>query len=153
MVATIKVRNFHAVKDVLENFGVAPAYALKRAGLDPNLFSNKENVVLYADVARLVAECARLAHCDDFRLRVGMREDVSVLGLTGLLSLSAMKVGEALQFIVAGLKTSDTGGFRAPQRHGFPQLYCRRSGRSQPGASGRRRNGDRLQYDATILRR
>jgi AraC-like DNA-binding protein len=110
MVATIKVRNFHAVKEVLENFGVVPADALKRVGLDPNLFANKENVVLYADAARLVAECARLTNCDDFGLRVGMRQDASAMGLTGLLSLSAMKVGEALQFIVAGLKTSDTGG-------------------------------------------
>ena len=110
MVATIKVRNFHAVKEVLENFGVVPADALKRVGLDPNLFANKENVVLYADAARLVEECARLTNCDDFGLRVGMRQDASAMGLTGLLSLSAAKVGEALQFVVAGLKTSDTGG-------------------------------------------
>jgi AraC-like DNA-binding protein len=110
MVATIKVRNFHAVKEVLETFGVVPADALGRVGLAPNLFANKENVVLYADAVRLVAECARLTNCDDFGLRVGMRQGALAMGLTGLLSLSAMKVGEALQFIVAGLKTSDTGG-------------------------------------------
>ena len=77
------------MKEVLEAFGVDPADVLAGVELDPNLFSNRENVVLYADAARLVAECARLTNCDDFGLRVGMRSDASAMGLAGLVSLNA----------------------------------------------------------------
>jgi AraC-like DNA-binding protein len=123
MVATIKVRNIYAVKEVLESFGVDPAKALVAVGLNPDLFSNRENVILYADAARLTVECARLAKCDDFGFRVGTRSDASAMGLTGLVSLNALTVGEALQFIVAGLKTSDTGGiFAFEARNGAVHL-------------------------------
>ncbi|MCI4678631.1 AraC family transcriptional regulator [Rhodoblastus acidophilus] len=123
MVATIKVRNFFAVKDVLEFFGVEPAAALKNVGLDPNLFANRETVVLYSDAGRLLAECARLTDRDDFGFRAGQREDATAMGLTGLLSLHAMKVGEALGYIAVGLRASDTGGvFSFEARGGVASL-------------------------------
>lgn len=110
MVATIKVRNFFAVKELLERLGHDPRAVLKSAGLDLGLFDNCENVVLYAEAARLLDHCAKITGCDDFGLQAGARQDASALGLAGLVSLNATRIGEALQTIVRGLKTCDTGG-------------------------------------------
>lgn len=118
------------------------------SGRDPNLFSNRANVVLYADVARLVAECARLTNCDDFCVRVGMRSDAAAMGLTRLVCLNAMKVGETLQVIAGGLKTSDTGGifaFEARKRSAF--LSYIGPGDAEPG------NAARPQGVSPVLRR
>jgi AraC-like DNA-binding protein len=110
MVATIKVRNFSALKDLLESFGVDPKDVLAKVGLDPDLFANHETFVLYRDAARLVGECVRLTGRDDFGLLVGQRQDATAMGLAGLVSLHAINVGAALSCIVAGLRTCDTGG-------------------------------------------
>ena len=110
MVATIKVRNFYGAKEVLEGLGVEPAGVLESVGLDGGLFSNRETVILYADALRFIVACARATRRDDFGLLVGMRQDAAAVGLVGLMSLSAMRVGEALQIIATGLRTSDTGG-------------------------------------------
>jgi hypothetical protein len=110
MVATIKVRNFHAAKDVLESFGVDPAGVLDAVGLDHNLFSNRDNVVLYADMLRFVAQCVHATRCEEFGLLVGMRQNVAAVGLAGVVSLNALRVGEALDILASGLRTTDTGG-------------------------------------------
>jgi AraC-like DNA-binding protein len=110
MVGTLKVRNFFAVSEVLESLGHDPGAALKSVGLDPALFANRETVVLYADAARLLNHCARLTRCEDFGLQAGMRQGVHALGLAGLVSLNAMLVADALGYLAAGLRTSDTGG-------------------------------------------
>lgn len=123
MVATIKVRNLHGCKGVLEEFGVDPADVLAAVGLDRNLFSNRETMILYADALRFLAAGARAIRRDDFGLLVGMRQDTSAIGLVGLMSLSAMRVGEALQIIATGLRTSDTGGvFSHEARNGLLYL-------------------------------
>jgi Arabinose-binding domain of AraC transcription regulator, N-term len=46
---------------------------LRRAGLDPHLFSNLENVLPIAAVGRLVGECVKATGREDFGLRVGAR--------------------------------------------------------------------------------
>ena len=110
MVATVMVRNFSAVAEVLEELGVAPTTVLNALNLSPDLFVSRENRILFEDLGRLVEQCVQVTHCDDFGLRVGMREDASAVGLAGLMSLNSATVAEALQVIAAGLRISDTGG-------------------------------------------
>jgi AraC-like DNA-binding protein len=110
MVGTLKVRNFLAVEELLEALGLDCGAALKAVGLDLGLFANRETLVLYADAARLLDHCGRIAGCDDFGLQAGMRQGAAAMGLTGLVSLNAMLVGDALDYMARGLKTSDTGG-------------------------------------------
>ena len=108
--ATTKVRNFRALREVMLSFGVAPGRILQSAGLDPNLFDNAENTILYSDLDRLTSKTIQATGCRHLGLIVGMRQDITVTGLVGLASMHAPTVGEALQLIAAGLKLTDSGG-------------------------------------------
>ena len=108
--ATVKVRNAAALVDTLEELGADPAAILRRAGIEPGLFANPDNDLPYSTLGRLVGECVRETGCEAFGLRVGARTEPTAMGLTGLVSLHASTVREALMTLAAGLKTSDTGG-------------------------------------------
>jgi AraC-like DNA-binding protein len=108
--ATAKIRNVAAVPATLVELGADPATVLRRAGLDPNLFSNPESVMPYAALGRLVTESVKATGCESFGLRVGANTKASSLGLTSLVSINSPTVRDALQVIVDTLKTSETGG-------------------------------------------
>ena len=108
--ATAKIRNVAAIPATLVEFGVDPAIVLRRAGLDPNLFSNPENVMPYAALGRLMTESVEATGCESFGLRVGVNTKASSLGLTSLVSINSPTVRDALKVIVDTLKTSETGG-------------------------------------------
>ncbi len=105
-----KIRNVAAVPATLVEFCVDPATVLRRAGLDPNLFSNPENVMPYAALGRLLTESVKATGCESFGLRVGASTKASSLGLTSLVSINSPTVRDAVQVIVDTLKTSETGG-------------------------------------------
>ena len=108
--ATIKVRNTATIPQTLIEFGADPAAIFRAVGLDPDLFSNPENVYSYAALGRLAAESVRVTRREDFGLRVGSKLGVQAVELAGLVSLHAPTVGEALQVVIEGLRTTDTGG-------------------------------------------
>ncbi len=108
--ATIKARNVAGIPDALKDLGADPDAVLRAAGVEPDVFSNPDNELPYAAVGRLVSECVRATGCEAFGLRVGARSGATAMGLTGLVSMHASTVGEALNVIVASLKTSDNGG-------------------------------------------
>ncbi len=126
LAATINVRNFLALLDVLRSLGADPAQVLESAGLEPNLFDCPEKTVLYTDLDRLLSEAMRATGCRDMGLHVGVLEGISAAGLVGLVSLNSRTVREALDALVAGLKTSDGGGaVRLEVRHDIASLgYC-----------------------------
>jgi AraC-like DNA-binding protein len=107
--ATIKVRSFFAVEEVLRSLGVDPGKVLQAAGLDPHLFSNLDRMVLYSDADRLFTYAIAATGCEDFGLRVGMRADATVIGLAGLVSMNCRTVGEAWRTVVEGLRGSGSG--------------------------------------------
>ena len=108
--ATVKVRNAAAIPQVLGEFGADPGNVLRRAGLEPDAFSDPDNALPYSALGRLIGECVRATGREDFGLCVGARMGATAIGLTGLVSLHAPTVRDALEVIAAGLKTSDTGG-------------------------------------------
>ena len=108
--ATIKIRNVAAIPTTLVELGTDPAKVLLSSGLGPNLFSSPENVILFAALSRLVRESVEATGCEDFGLRVGAKTNASALGLTSLVSFNCATVREALEVVIATLKTSDRGG-------------------------------------------
>ena len=108
--AIAKIRNVAAIPATLVELGADPATVLRRAGLDPNLFSDPENVMPYAALGRLMTESVKATGCESFGLRVGANTKASSLGLTSLVSINSPTVRDALQVIVDTLKTSETGG-------------------------------------------
>ena len=108
--ATVKARNIAAVPATLRELGADPDAVIRQAGLDPSVFSNRENVIPYAAVGQLFAEGVRATGCESFGLRAGMKMKASAIGLTGLVSINSPTVREALRVIIDTLKTSDTGG-------------------------------------------
>ncbi len=108
--ATICVRNFRAMQDVLRSLGTDPARVLESAGLEPDLLEHPEKTILYTDLDRLLSEAVRATGCRDVGLHVGVLQGISAAGLVGLVSMNARTVREALEAIIAGLKTTDSGG-------------------------------------------
>ena len=106
----MKVRNIAAIPATLVELGVDADATIRRAGLDPRLFCDPENVAPFPAVGRLVAECVRATGAEDFGLRVGARTKPTAMGLTALVSMNRPTVREALQVVIDTLKTSDTGG-------------------------------------------
>ena len=108
--AIAKIRNVAAIPATLAELGVDPATVLGQVGLDPNLFSDPENVMPYAALGRLMTESVKATGCESFGLRLGANTKVSSLGLTSLVSINSATVRDALQVIIDTLKTSETGG-------------------------------------------
>ena len=110
IVPTFKVRNATEIASTLRDLGVDPETVLRQQGIQPELFSNPENVLLYAALGRLAAACVAATGCDDFGLQVGARSAPTVMGLTGLVSMNSPTVRDGIGVILTTLRTSDTGG-------------------------------------------
>ena len=109
-VATIKVRNFRGLREVMLSLDVPPGPILQSLGLDPNLFDEAEKTILYSDLDRLISKVCSATGCAHVGLLVGIRANITITGIVGLASMHAPTVGDALQMIAAGLKLTDTGG-------------------------------------------
>jgi AraC-like DNA-binding protein len=108
--AIIHVRNFRALRDVLQSLGADTARILQSAGLARDLFDNSARAILYTDLDRLLSEAMRATGCRDLGLRIGVLQGIFAAGLPGLVSMNCATVREALGTIVTGLKTTDSGG-------------------------------------------
>ena len=107
--ATIKVRNAAAIVPTLVELGVDSNAVLRSAGIEPAMFSDPDNDLPFATLGRLVSACVKATACELFGLRVGARRTMTSLGLTGLVSMHASTVREALQIISNSIQTTNTG--------------------------------------------
>ena len=107
--ATIKVRNAAAILPTLAELGVDPNAVLRSAGIEPAMFSNPDSDLPFSTLDRLVEACVDATACKSFGLRVGARMQPTAVGLTGLVSMHAPTVRDALQVLSSTLKTSNTG--------------------------------------------
>jgi AraC-like DNA-binding protein len=107
--AIIKVRNVAAILPTLTDLGADPEAVLRSAGIEPAMFSDPDNDLPFAAVGKLATECVKATGCESFGLRVGARRNMTSIGLTGLVSMHAPTVRDALQIISDSIRTSNTG--------------------------------------------
>lgn len=116
--AIVKVRNIAAILPTLADLGADPEVVLRAAEIEPAILSDPDNDLPFAAVGRLVGECVKATGCDSFGLQVGARRNLTSIGLTGLVSMHASTVRDALQIISGSIKTSNAGVATMLEEHG-----------------------------------
>ena len=82
--------------EVLREFGVDLGEVLAAAGVRPDIFSDRENLIDYAALARLLLECARQSHCDHIVLLICQRTRLADFGLAAQAALLGETAGKGL---------------------------------------------------------
>jgi AraC-like DNA-binding protein len=82
---------------------------LRRHGLSPGQLAEPEARVPYTEWSELLEDCAQSWHCPEFGLRLGMIQNLNVLGPIGLVARLTDTVGEALRAIEANMATHTSG--------------------------------------------
>lgn len=82
---------------------------LRRHGLSPGQLADPEARVPYTEWSELLEDCAQSWHCPEFGLRLGMIQNLNVLGPIGLVARLTDTVGEALRAIEANMATHTSG--------------------------------------------
>ena len=92
-----RIAAYLALPEVLSGLGVDVADVLDAAGLPASVFDDRENLVAYPDLGRLLAVSARLSNCDYIALLVARHVRLADMGLAGAAALCGASVGEGLQ--------------------------------------------------------
>jgi AraC-like DNA-binding protein len=95
---------------LLESFGVDPATAARRAGLDLRVLADPESRIPFSLLGRFMAECVRATRCEHFGLQLGAEEGLGALGVVGHFVQHASDVGTALRNLSSFLHHQETGG-------------------------------------------
>ena len=111
--ATLRVGGAAEILAVLEDFGVDSDGVLIEAGIDPELFTDPDNLITYAARDRLFRQCVSRTGCQHFGLLVGQRMNLKALGLVGLLMKTSPDVGKALKSLVNLLHLHTQGAVMA----------------------------------------
>jgi len=105
----IRVGGFLALLDVVRDCGIEPRSFIRRAGMNPAVFDDPENVIPYQDLCRLVHRAVEATRCEHLGLMVGARSTIASLGLVGLFTQVHADVGTALRALVRYLHLHDRG--------------------------------------------
>lgn len=82
-----------------EKFGVNPSSIFSKVELSPQLLSNEESLIPAEKVAALLEVAAEMTDCSEFGIRLGLRQQPSILGLIGLSMHQCSNLGEALDVL------------------------------------------------------
>ena len=104
--------------EVLAGLGADSDTVIREAGFDPALFTDPENTILFTEVGRLLAHCARRTGCPHLGLLIGQKSQRAALGIVGLLVQSSPDVGTALRNLVQYLHLHDRGAVPSLQQAG-----------------------------------
>jgi AraC-like DNA-binding protein len=94
---------------VLRELGFEPAAVLEGTGFDPGFFTDPDMPMQYQAGARVLSRCATATRCDQFGLLLGERAGAEVMGLPGLLLMSAQDLGTGLRDLVHYMDLHDRG--------------------------------------------
>lgn len=97
------------VPELLHSFGVSLATVARRADVPPSIFEDPENRISFADIGRLMAECAAVTDCPHFGLLVGQQSGVAAAGMVGRLARHSASVRHALRVMITHLHLHDRG--------------------------------------------
>lgn len=94
---------------VLRELGFEPAAVLEGTGFSPDFFTDPDMPMQYQAGARVLSHCAMATRCDQFGLLLGERAGAEVMGLPGLLLMSAQDLGTGLRDLVHYMDLHDRG--------------------------------------------
>jgi AraC-like DNA-binding protein len=106
--ATLRVSAAWGLPELLEDLGVELAAVLGDAHLPRDLFDNRENVLTYPQLERLLLACERRAQCDYIGLLVGQRSRLADMGLAGEIARCADTVRNGLLAFIEHFNLHDT---------------------------------------------
>lgn len=98
-----------ALCDVVRELGHQPAAVLEGTGFEPGFFTDPDMPMLYEAGARVLTRCATATQCEHFGLLLGERAGAEVMGLPGLLLMSAQDPGTGLRDLVDTMDLHDRG--------------------------------------------
>lgn len=85
---------------VMREFGVELGALLETAKVRKDIFDDRDNLIPYPALGRLLAECERRSNCDHIALLITQHTRLADLGLAGQIALCAETAGEGLQRLV-----------------------------------------------------
>jgi len=95
-IGMVRVAALVPVPALLAEFGHDPEAVLGPFGVTKKLLSDSQNVLPFADTGRVLEHCALVTNVPHFGLLTGDRENLSMLGVLGLIMFNAHTIGEAL---------------------------------------------------------
>jgi AraC-like DNA-binding protein len=107
---------------VLRELGFEPAAVLEGTGFDPGFFTDPDMPMQYRAAARVLNRCAAATRCDQFGLLLGERAGAEVMGLPGLLLMSAQDLGTGLADLVHYMDLHDRGAVLTLEKDGDAAL-------------------------------
>jgi len=94
--------------ETLRELGVDVEAMLEEAGMTPEIFEDRDNLVSYSALARLFEICAQRLNRDDLGLLIGQRTRLTDLGVAGELALCGETVEEGLRRFIEHYNLHDT---------------------------------------------
>ena len=94
--ATLRVSAAWGLANLLQDLGIDLGAMLRSAGLPGDLFSDRENLVTYQRLERLLLACEQLSGCDYFGMLLGQRSRLADMGLAGQVALCQATGGAGL---------------------------------------------------------
>ena len=107
--ATSRIGPLVALGQTLRDLGFEPSAVLDGTGFDPAYFSDPDLPIQYAAGSRLLQHCAEVTGCAHFGLLLAERVGAEVMGLPGLLLMSAGDLGTGLRDLVHTMDLHDRG--------------------------------------------
>ena len=94
--------------ETLRELGLDLEEVLDEAGMPPEIFADRDNLVSYSALARLFEICEQRLNRDDLGLLIGHRTRLADLGLAGQQALCGESVDEALNRFIEHYNLHDT---------------------------------------------
>jgi AraC-like DNA-binding protein len=127
------------VPSLLREYGCNPEPVLKSAGLPLDIWEQPETEIPFVAASRVLEASVTATGCDYFGLQLGIRLELSFLGVSGLMLRYAPDARAAIQVLIHHLNLHDTGGLvtfeitdqtarlgylvRQPGTRGIEQIY------------------------------
>ena len=103
-----RIAAYLALPEVLSGLGIDVADVLDAVGLPASIFDDRENLVAYPDLGRLLAVSAQLSNCDYIALLVARHVGLADMGLAGAAAFCGASVDEGLQRFVSHFTLQNT---------------------------------------------
>jgi AraC-like DNA-binding protein len=81
----------------MRGFGVDLGELLEASGVREDMFGDRDNLIPYPALGRLLSECEKRSNCEHIALLIGQHTRLADFGLAGQVALCAESAGEGLQ--------------------------------------------------------